>query len=175
MMLFSLSGISQDFSRDTKLTRKEKKEARRAELYANYRAIDTLLKKKTFVLEAYTLRGKYGDNVPVSNTLNFIHVNGSAVVLQTGTPAGMGYNGVGGVTAEGNINNWKVTSDEKRLNHNVSFNTITGAGTYDVTINISADATASATITGMTSGRLTYLGNLVAPYNSRIFKGMRTP
>jgi hypothetical protein len=175
MSMFPLTGTSQDFSRETKLSRREKKEARRAELYANYRAIDSLLKKKTFVLEAYSLRDKYGDNVPVSNTLNFIHVNGSNVVLQTGTPAGMGYNGVGGVTAEGNISNWKVVADEKRLNHNVSFNTTTGIGAYDILITIGADATASATITGMTSGRLTYIGNLVAPYNSRVFKGMRTP
>jgi hypothetical protein len=175
MSVFSITGTSQDFSRDTKISRKEKKEARRAELYANYRAIDTLLRKRTFVLEANTLRGKYGDNFPVSNILNFIHVNGSNVVIQTGTPAGMGYNGVGGITAEGNMSNWKVVADDKMLNHNVSFTTITGVGTYDVMISIGADATASATITGTTSGRLTYIGDLVAPYNSRIYKGMRTP
>jgi hypothetical protein len=175
MSMFPLTGTSQDYSRDTKISRKEKKETRKAELYANYRAIDSLLKKKTFVLEAYTLRDKYGDNVPVNNNLNFIRVNGSNVVLQTGTPSGMGYNGVGGVTAEGSISNWKVVADEKRLNHSVSFNTTTGVGIYDVMMTIAADATASATITGMTSGRLTYLGNLVAPYNSRVFKGMRTP
>ena len=47
-------------------------------------------------------------------------------------------------------------------------------GTYDVLLRIGADASAYATITGMTRGSMTYRGNLVAPYNSRVFKGQRT-
>lgn len=173
MLWIPYQGYSQDFSQDRKLSRKEKKEARKTGLYANYKAIDTLLKQKTFVLEAEFLQGRYGDEIPVSSNINFIRVQSPGVVLQTGSTsyAGNGYNGVGGVTAEGTLNNYKITSDEKRLNHTVFFSTTTQIGTYDIMLRISADASATATITGMTRGSLTYRGNLVAPYNSRVFKG----
>lgn len=173
MLMIPYQSYSQDFSQDRKLNKKEKKEVRKAGLYANYRAIDTLLQQKTFVLEAEFLQGRMGEEVPVSPNINFIRVQSPGVVLQTGTTsyAGSGYNGVGGVTAEGTINNYRITSDEKRLNHTVFFSTTTQIGTYDILLRISADATATATITGMTRGSLTYRGNLVAPYNSRVFKG----
>lgn len=172
-----LVGFSQEysgFSQDRKLTRKEKKEARKAGLQENFRAIETLLDKKTFVLEAEYLQNRYGGDVPVSSELNFIKVDPSSVILQTGSNAAVGYNGVGGVTAEGNLNTWKVTKDTKRMNYTVFFSTTTNIGTYDVLLRIGADASATATITGMTRGSLTYRGNLVAPYNSRVFKGQRT-
>ncbi len=173
MLWVPYQGYSQDFSNERKLTKKERKEVRRAGLYHNFKAIDTLLQKKTFVLEADFLQGRYGDQVPVSSNINFIRVNSPNVILQTGTNnySGMGYNGLGGVTAEGSLNNYKVTSDEKRLNHTVFFSTTTQVGTYDIVLRISADASATATITGMTVGSLTYRGNLVAPYNSKVYKG----
>src|SRR5512133_3106367 len=85
---------AQDFSNDAKLTRKEKKEARKTRLYANFKAIDTLLQNKTFVVEAEYLQDRYGTNMPVTSNLNFIRVDPGVVVLQTGNNTGMGYNGV---------------------------------------------------------------------------------
>jgi hypothetical protein len=174
MLWVPYKGFSQDFNGNEKLTGKEKKEARKAELYANFQAIDTLLQRKEFVLEAYYLQNRWGSRVPVSSNINFIRVNSPNVVLQTGSDVSLGYNGVGGVTAEGNLSNWKVTKDEKHLNYIVSFSTTTDIGTYDILLRINADATAMATITGFTRGSLTYTGNLVATYNSRVFKGQRT-
>jgi len=167
----SFESYSQDFSNDQKLSRKQKKEAEKANLYLNFRAIDTLLQRKTFVLEAEYLQNRYGDQVPVSRNINFIRVNSQQVILQTGNNFNFGYNGVGGVTAEGTLNNYRVTSDEKKLNHTVFFSTTTQVGTYDIILRISADARATATITGFSRGSLTYRGNLVALYNSRVFKG----
>lgn len=170
----SYQGYSQDFSQDRNLNRKEKKEAREAQLFANFKAIDTLIQNKTFVIEANFLQNRYGGNIPVTSNLNFIKVDTSQVVLQTGTNTGFGYNGVGGVTAEGSLSNYKVIANEKHLNHIVTFTTVTNIGTYDVKMMVSADATVTATITGLTRGSITYRGNLVAPYNSRVYKGQRT-
>ncbi|HLP73535.1 MAG TPA: DUF4251 domain-containing protein [Bacteroidales bacterium] len=171
---FSSKAYSQEFFQDRELTKKEKKEARKTQLYANFKAIDTLLQNKTFVLEAQYLQDTYGSQVPVTSNLNFIRVDPQNVVMQTGTSSGMGYNGVGGVTAEGSLSNYKVSADEKHLSHTVTFSTITQIGTYDVRMLVGADATVTASITGLSRGRLTYRGNLVAPYNSRVFKGQRT-
>lgn len=178
-LILFLTGISsrafsQEFFQDKELTRKEKKEARKAQLYANFRAIDTLIQNKTFVVEAQYLQDKYGTSIPVTSNLNFIRVDPGNVVLQTGSNTAIGYNGVGGVTAEGQLSNYKITSDEKHLSHMVTFSAVTQIGTYDVRMLIGADATVTASITGLARGQLTYRGNLVAPYNSRVFKGQRT-
>lgn len=169
--IFPMEGNSQLFEREG---RKERKEARQAELEANFRALESIIQSKSFVLEAEFLQNRIGESVPVTSNLNFIRVNPGSVVLQTGTGFAPGYNGVGGITAEGSIGNWKVTKDEKRLNFRIYFNAMTDIGTYDVTMRVGADASAMATITGMTRGSLTYRGNLVASDNSRIFKGQRT-
>jgi hypothetical protein len=173
LMLDPSNGYSQ-FTNDTKLTRQEKKEARQMELYANFAAIDTLLQRQKFVVEADFLQNNYGNQVAVTSSLNFIKVDSPNVVLQTGSNFSSGYNGVGGVTAEGSISNWQVTKDTKHLNYTIRFSTVTNIGTYDVLLRIGADATAMATITGFSRGSLTYRGNMVAIYNSRVFKGQRT-
>lgn len=168
-------GFSQEFdSKDVPLTRKEKKEVRKEQLYANYKAIDTLIQNKTFVLEADFLQNMYGEQIRVPSMLNFIKVESPVVVLQTGANAYVGSNGVGGVTAEGNISNWTVNKDDKHLNYTIRFTTMTNIGTYEIFLRISADASAQATITGFSRGKLTYRGNLVAPYNSVIYKGYRS-
>lgn len=173
-ILISVNTVAQEFKSDTKLTKKEKKEARQAQLYANYKALDTLLERKQYVLEADYLQGKYGSEVPVTSNLNFIRVDPKGVVLQTGAYSGFGYNGVGGITAEGNLAKYRVFRDDKRLNYVVYITTTTNIGTYDVVLRVSSDGTARATITGLTNGSLTYRGNLVASYNSRVYKGQKT-
>ncbi|HEX2921675.1 MAG TPA: DUF4251 domain-containing protein [Bacteroidales bacterium] len=170
-LIFPFNAFSQYFDNKDQLDKKEKKAAREAYLNANFKAIDTLVQKRKFILEAYYLSDNHGSQVPVASNLNFILVNSDRTVLQTGVNGNYGYNGVGGVTAEGTINSWKVSKDEKRRSFTIRFNAITDNGVYDVILWIGADKKAKATITGMVSGSLTYTGNLVASYNSRVFQG----
>jgi hypothetical protein len=170
--LFSISLNS--FSQEKELSRKEKKEVRKAQLTANFYLIDSLLRAKTFVLEADFLQNRYGDRVVVSPNINFIKLDDSTGILQTGSTFNMGYNGVGGVTAEGTIGRWKIYRNEKTLTFRLQFSLFTNLGTYDISMVIGADTKAKATITGLTPGSLTWDGNLVAIENSRVFKG-RTP
>lgn len=167
VMLVTLSGSTQD----SKEARKEKKEMRKAELLANFSALDTVLNDKSFVLEADFLINYYGLRVHVPSTINFIKVDSTKAILQTGSDYRFGYNGVGGVTAEGSIGGWKLDKDFKNLSYTLHFNVVTQIGTYDILMTVTADNHAMATITGLTPGRLTYDGHLVAPYNSRVFKG----
>ncbi|HKK41235.1 MAG TPA: DUF4251 domain-containing protein [Bacteroidales bacterium] len=161
-------------AQDTQLTRQEQKEARKAQLYANFQAIDTLLQRKSIVLEADFLSNQYGVRIPVTSSLNFIKIEPDNVILQTGHNVGLGYNGVGGVTAEGSINSWKITKNLKHLYYTVRFTVTTNIGTYDVLMNIGADNNATATITGLTRGQLTYDGKVKAVYNATVYKGQRS-
>ena len=171
-ILTGLVGISINAnSQDTKLDRKERKEARKAEMSANFYALDTLLMERRFILEADFLQNKIGDMIPVSNTLNFVRVNGSDGILQTGSDSRIGYNGFGGVTAEGNVQSLKINKDYKSFSHRVSFNLLSSLGAFNIDMVVTADNNASATITGTTSGSLTWRGHLKSLENSRAYKG----
>lgn len=172
LLLFGLLMVSAESkAQDAKLDRREKKEIRKAQLTRNFYLIDSLLNARKFVLEANYLRNRYGDRIPVTSAINFIRIDKAKGILQTGSDYSLGYNGVGGVTAEGNLGKWSVHSDAKRMVHTLRFSILTNLGNYDVVMIVRADAHATATITGLGPGSLTWEGYLVTLSNSRIYKG----
>jgi hypothetical protein len=120
------------------------------------------------------LQNYYGERVNVVPSLNFIKVSGSTGILQTGSNNSMGYNGVGGVTAEGTIGKWEVQKNMRNLTHTLHFNLMTNIGIYDVFMDVSVNNNATATITGLGPGKLTWEGHLETLDNSRVFKGQNT-
>jgi hypothetical protein len=170
-----LSGLSLNgYSQDVKLSRQEKKSIRQAQLARNFAILDSLLNDRNFVLEADYLQNGYGYRVQVLSSLNFISIEGSKGVLQTGSYTGRGYNGVGGVTANGNIGGWKIHKDFKKLSYSLEFSILTNIGHYDIFLTVTSDNHATATITGLGPGRLTWEGHLATKDNARIFKGQDT-
>ena len=161
-------------AQDKKLSRQERKEVEKTQLEMNFHILDSLLSAKSFVLEADYLQDRYGMRIPVSQNLNFIKLNVTNGVLQTGNIYAMGYNGVGGVTAEGRLGYWKITKDFKRMSYFVRFGISTNLGHYDVTLDVNASNYALATISGTGPGKLTWVGHLVTVDNSRVFKGINT-
>jgi hypothetical protein len=161
-------------SQDVKLSRQERKEVRKAQMAANFNILDSLLKAKSFVLEADYLQNKYGERVPVHSSLNFIKVDGLHGILQTGSNLGRGYNGFGGVTSEGSIGVWKIYKDFKKLSYSLQFSLLTNIGHYNIFMTVMSDNRAKATITGLGPGRLTWEGHLTTVNNSRVFKGQDT-
>jgi hypothetical protein len=167
LLLVSFNSNSQDI----KMTRQEKKEADKIAQYANFQVLDTMIQRRGFVLEADYLENQYGNRTPVTSTLNFIMVDSPNVVLQTGSNYQPGYNSVGGTTAEGSIQNLKIEKDLKHLSFSLSFSVTTQIGVYDVYMTINSNRRGRATITGLTSGKLTWDGRIETLYNSRVYKG----
>ena len=158
-------------SQDVKLSKEEKKGAKRDKEFYSFQVIDSMLKNKNFVLEADYLENQYGYRTPVLSAVNFIMVDSLNAVLQTGNDNRMGYNGVGGITAEGKISNMKITKNQKSLSFFLRFTVTTQIGFYDVAMNIYSTNSARAEITGLTSGKLIYDGRIQTLYNSRVYKG----
>ena len=156
---------------DIKLTRQEKKDAKRVVQYANFQVLDSMLERKSFVLEAYFLENQYGNRIPVSSILNFIKLDSNDVVLQTGSNQNMGYNGVGGATAEGSLTKLKLEKNLKNLSFTLSFTVVTNIGIYDIYMTINSDGNARATISGLTPGKLVYDGRIESLNNTGIYKG----
>jgi len=176
MLLVFAFGLIPYYSlaQDVKPSKQEKKELDKLALNANFNAIDTLLDRKTFVLEADYLQDRFGNRVPVMSTVNFIKVESPKAVLQTGSSFSPGTNGLGGVTAEGVIENFKVVKNLKKLSYTVSFTIMTNIGIYDILMNIYSDTNSTATISGISGERLSWDGHFKNLYDSRFFQGQET-
>jgi Domain of unknown function (DUF4251) len=170
LILISFNASSQD----NRISRQEKKEAKRDRQFYNFQVLDSLLERRSFVLEADFLENQYGNRIPVLSNLNFIMVDSTNAVLQTGSNSGEGYNGVGGTTAEGSIERLKIVKDFKNLGFSIRFTVVTNIGVYDVSMTINSSNYARATITGLTRGKLVYDGRIETLYNSGVYKGRNT-
>jgi len=148
------------------------KEQKAAEREARFVGIQHLLEDQAFVLEADFL-GNGFDRRPVVASLNFILVDSSASVVQTGNNFGIGYNGVGGLTVEGRISKYNIVRDKKRKFFTVNWNMSSAIGFYTISMHVSASGRATATLTGNTSGRLVYDGWLIPADESRTFTGSK--
>jgi len=167
LLFISVYGNSQD----EKLSREKKKEAKRDKEFYNFQVIDSMLQNRSFVLEADYLENQYGNRSPVLSAVNFIMVDSLRAVLQTGSNSLYGSNGVGGTTAEGSLSGLKITKDMKNLSFFLRFTIASEIGVYDVSMTINSNKLARATISGMTRGKLIYVGRIVTIYNSGIYKG----
>jgi hypothetical protein len=159
------------FSQQKKMTRQEKKEARKAEMAANFDTLNSMLESRNFVLKANNLESKYGDMVQVSSNTNFILVNSSSGILQTAFNSMSGNNGLGGVTAKGRVGSWELFKNQKNMTFTVKFSLVTNIGIYDVLMTVNSDKLAHAEVSGLTPGRLIYNGYLASVSDSGIFKG----
>ncbi|MFW5645178.1 MAG: DUF4251 domain-containing protein [Bacteroidota bacterium] len=155
-------------------TREEKKQARKEKIEREYETTREIIETKQFVLETNYLENRYGQRIPVPSSLNFIMVDSTNAVIQVGSPSGMGYNGVGGITAEGQITDFELNKNDEKNNLSISMNIMTNLGIYDIFMNIGADGQASARLSGLRGGQLTYTGRIIPQGQSYVYKGTTT-
>lgn len=166
-MMFSLNLAAQKTGNPPKT-----KEQKAAEMEIKFKGMQNLLEDQCFVLEADYLGNGY-DRRPVVSTLNFIMVDSSATVVQTGNNFGVGYNGVGGLTVEGRVSKYVIVVDKKHKSFTVTWNMSSTVGFYNISMSVSSSGRATATLTSNTSGRLVYDGWLVPVSESRVFQGSK--
>ena len=172
LSLFLAGGLSAPNDATSKQAlKKEKKAKRDSILNSEYQLTKNMIDSMDFVLEANYLANQVGYRVPVTSNLNFIMVDSLRAVLQTGRSSGMGYNGVGGVTAEGTISNWKVKSIGKNKSFVITMTVMSSIGIYDVFIDVSPSGKATARLSGLWPGELVWDGYLVPIEQTRVYKG----
>ncbi len=156
-----------------KLGKELKKEQQAKELEESALLVAAMVNHATFVLEANSLRNKQGASLMVTSTLNFVAADSTTGVLQIGDDAGLGPNGVGGVTVEGKISEYKYTRNQKNGTFNVTYYVQSHLGTYDVRMTAFPNGRAEATLSNATwGGRITFSGILLPPIASKVYKGM---
>lgn len=160
--------FAQESDGDHVLTKKEK---RIAEAKKNSQITKSILESKQFVLETDYLQNKWGERIPVNSTINFVAVDLTEAAIQIGSNFTVGPNGVGGVTARGNITKFELSEDQKHMTFTLSIHVMTSVGMYDMFVNIGSSGRGTATLTGMHSGKLLFEGNVVPLRKSATFEG----
>jgi hypothetical protein len=157
-----------------KLTKEQRLEQRRIEAEETAKMVDWMVENKQFVLEANYLSNQYGERQIVSSRINFIAVDSSRITIQLASLTGIGgANGMGGVTADGTISQFRVEKvGRDKKGYSIRIMAMTHIGSYDITLFITQGGNADASITGTTRGKLNYHGTLVPLNVSKVYKGM---
>jgi hypothetical protein len=172
--LLTLPAFTQELSKkeQKKLEKELRKEQKAEEAAQQAIVVSAMVEYKRFVLEANQLRDKRGNSLNVSSNINFIAADSLTGVIQVGSNTYIGRNGVGGVTVEGDIADYKYTQHKKSGSYNISYYLRTPIGSYDVRITAYPDGRANADVSStMWGDKLTYSGYLVPPGISRVYKG----
>lgn len=161
-----------DIKEQRAFEKQKQQEAREIEREKNIEMTSQMVKLQRFVLEADYLSNKYGTRVPVSNNINFVLVDSTDAVLQTGSAYTIGFNGVGGETVSGHITKYEYgMTGKKKDSYSVRMVFLSPVGVYDITLMINPEGYADASIRGNWSGQLNYHGRLVPLGLSKVYTG----
>lgn len=160
---------------DKKMTRKERRLAKKAEQKAEIDKLYKLVENKSFVIDADFLYDKYSRQY-LAASHNFVAVQGDQIVLQTATPAGFGYNGIGGVTIVGKIHNYEYKKDKKGESILVTAQITTNyASSGTVFFRINGRDAASARVYGPWGRGMEFSGSIEVPERSFRYQGQTIP
>ena len=159
--------------------RAEKKAAKKVERQAaDAEALvksNALLASKQWVLEATRVYNKSGRSFNLDPNINFVSIQEKDGVVQLSFTGLVGWNGVGGITLEGNVTRYEFKEPRKEgIGASVKAFMMTAPRSVDIDIRISSGNFADATIrSNTTSGRIRFTGTLVHPSESSVYKGQR--
>ena len=158
------------------MSRKERKEYKLQEAIKKQEATMALLNSKQWVLEAIQLQLKSGETFMLEPNLNFVGVQNEVSTVQLGSSGDIGLNGVGGITIDGNVRKYDLKENKKPGTGAYLRIEVMGASAGHVTISIriSPDGTADATLTNNFGDRLTYRGRIMSIAESSAYKGTVT-
>lgn len=121
---------------EEKIIEKEERVLSKQELKALQESIDSMqwaeavaaVRDTAFTLEADEVIFKYGQRAYVSSTTNFVAVDKNNATVQVAFNVPMaGPNGMGGVTLDGRVSNYKMSFDKKGTTMTLTMN-VTGIG-----------------------------------------------
>lgn len=170
------AAMAQNGIQDKKLSKKERKQIEaRIDSALNAEAVQAI-NDTAFTLEADQVEFKRGYTAHVTASTNFVAVRGSNAIVQVAFNVPVtGFNGLGGITLEGLITGYNISSDKKG-NTYVKMN-VSGKGiSAQLFISLWKDAN-KATVSilpNFSSNKLTLSGMLWKPERSNIFMGTRS-
>ena len=143
-----------------------------ADSIASIQAI-AAIRNKDFVLQADNVTFRSGNTVFVNSSTNFISVKGNRAVVQI-SPSNFasGPNGLGGVTVDGVISNYQISTDKKgRVNLTYNVSGIGISAQIEVYI-VPGSTYAQATVYPNFNSNTLWISGTVVPYdNANVMEG----
>lgn len=166
---------SQEDKKKTRAERKAEKEQRKLEekkkVEAQWVKDQEMAKNQNFIVEFTRVTdNRTGTVYNLTPRTNFIAVNGNRVVIQVETNVYLADNGLGGITIDGDLSDYKYNPPEgKKGTIQVSFN-VSSQSTFrgsNVTISVGKEGYTTVTI----GSSPMIFGNFVSPEESKITVG----
>ncbi len=168
----NLEAWKQDMAKFNAKIKEDHKLNELADSIASIQAI-AAIKNKDFVLQVDNVTFRSGNNVFVNSSTNFISVKGSRAVVQI-SPSNYasGPNGLGGVTVDGVISGYQITTDKKgRVNLTYNVSGIGISAQIEVYI-VPGSTYAQATIYPNFNSNTLWISGTVVPYeNANVMEG----
>ncbi len=161
-----------------KLEKQKKKEERRKKSEASRKYYAHLIQHKQWVFQATRLYGPSGQLFNVSPDINFVAVKDSMIVLQFGFQNVIGWNGVGGVTAEGFLTQYQFNPGKSKtdaMTISAHIRPKFGGGSPYFTMTIMNDGSADISVTLNNGEMLRMGGQLYSPADASVYKGTTFP
>lgn len=153
-----------------KIERAEKKRLKAEERQKKHEWVLGLIQEKSYVLEATRLSGRYGEQYQVNPSTNFVKIEGDQIIVQTANNHSIGYNGLGGITINGTIQDYSIADAKNGVSIMIRFSDpVMGMSTLNLDVQESGNA--QARVVGGWGGRVVFQGQVVALEESRVFKG----
>lgn len=135
-----------------KPSRAQRKQARTERMQKNYHLYDSLITINQYIIQANTISNSRNESATVSPDINFIKIETTQGTVQIAFPGSTGNNGLGGFTFTGTITDRKIIRNERRSRITVTATLYSMTTPLFLTLNVSANGTAYATVRNMTSG-----------------------
>lgn len=187
-LLFAMTLVipNQGIAQEKQLTKKEqrklekqkKKVARQKKEAASRKFYSHLIQSKRWVFQATRLFGPSGQFFSVTPDLNFVAVYDDKIILQFGFQGVIGWNGVGGVTAEGFLRDFKFDpgkNQKQAMSVSSHIQPKFGGGSPYFTMTIGNDGSAEITVTLNNGQMLRMGGQIYTPDESSVYKGQTFP
>ena len=161
-----------------KLEKQKKQKQRQKRNLASREFYSKLIQSKQWVFQATGLYGPYGQYYSVSPTLNFVAVHNNKIIVQFGFEGVIGWNGVGGVTAEGFLSDFKFNPGKNKnqaMTVSAHIQPKYGGGSPYFTMYINNDGSAQISVTLINGGVLQMNGQVYTPAQSSVYKGTTFP
>jgi hypothetical protein len=166
------SASAQNSSDDRKAAKKAKKEEAEKLSVENTNKLYTLMEQKQFVLEANTLFDRSGMTYQLNSNLNFVGFDGKNATIQLAFEQLVGWNGVGGITLDGTIENAEVKKGKNDIGTTATINVRpkTG-GMIRMVFRSSSDGNARVDVSGAYGDKFSFQGRIVSLAKTTVYKG----
>ena len=171
-MIFLGASVFAQTKEEKKAAKKAKKEAKMLRDKENTAILMGIVESKQFVLEANTLFDRTGASYILNSTINFVGFDGVNSTIQLGFDQLVGWNGVGGVTLDGKINEMKIKEQKDGIGFTVNGSVLNkGGGLVTMVFRVSSSGNARVDMSGSFGEKISFQGNIIALGKSNVYKG----